>query len=230
LGKSKVIERLFFHILNYSFLLPVIAFLVNYKYRNSFTSIIGVYSLLFFLFLFFDEYLSRHHRHLYTTIYTFIEYFFFSCLIWLLVQNSKFKQIITTLSALFLLFQVVYFLTSKTRNLDSIPIGIESILIFIYISYAFYEQFHDNNKATYIYDRYWFWTLIGIMIYLSCSFFFNILANSIEYHSIEKYWFLTYIFEIIKNILFTISIILYVKKQVENIASKKTSVPYLDMI
>lgn len=68
------------------------------------------------------------------------------------------------------------------------------------------------------------------MTYLACSFFFYIMATSIDFNSIVKYWFITYIFEIIKNILFTTSIIILAKKASSIKKPNNEAIPYLDMI
>jgi hypothetical protein len=133
------------------------------------------------------------------------------------------------LSISFLGFQIIYFFEGGSKRFDSIPIGIESILIFTYIIILFYEQF-QKTRIQYIYSNPWFGIVIGIMIYLACSFFFNIMASNISVEAMSKYWFLTWIFETIKNILFAIGILMYSRKAHENPQQHSSSVPYLDMI
>lgn len=137
------------------------------------------------------------------------------------------KLFILVLSSLFFAFQIYYFFTTNIKLLDSIPIGIETILILIYIVFCFYEQFNISTTE-FAYKKYWFWIMIGILAYLSCSFFFNIMANSVEFKLIKPYWYITFLFEIIKNILFSIAIILMSK--INDNDNKQKSVPYLDMI
>lgn len=235
--KIQTNRKTFFYILNYSFLVSVLIFiffvatgkakLKNNKYAVVYA--IVAYSLIFFSFLYFDEYLSKYHRHLYLGTYTFLEYFFFASIIWLLVRNPKIKRIIVIISALFLAFHIYYFATTEIKALDSIPIGIETILILSYIVYFFYEQFKVNTRQ-FIYSNFWFWITIGILIYLSCSFFFYIMANSVEYNSIKKYWFITYIFETFKNIFLAIGVTIYLNDSSSTDRHKTSNIPYLDMI
>ena len=178
--------------------------------------------------MFNDDYFSTYYRRIYITVYTSLEYFFFSFIIANLIQNIKVRKILIGLSICFYLFQLVYFFNAKFKPVDSIPIGVESILIFSYTIFLFIEEF-QKSKTRYIYGNAWFWIIIGIMIYLACSFFFNILVN-LDRKSIRPYWFLTYIFEIIKNILFVIGIFLYSRKTNKNESQHSSSVPYLDMI
>ncbi len=69
--------------------------------------------------------------------------------------------------------------------------------------------------------------MIGIVFYLAGSFFFNILVNDIPKEQQDKYWVYTYLFDIIKNLLFVIAILLFVKQPKKT--SIKTTIPYLDI-
>jgi hypothetical protein len=111
--------------------------------------------------------------------------------------------------------------------MDAIPIGVESILLFIF-SFYYFQQLFYNTKDVYLYQDSHFLFVVGILIYLGTSFFFNILANHVSQDFYSQFWHLTYIPEIIKNILFAIAIYKFpdVSKQKNNTSS---SVPFLDM-
>jgi hypothetical protein len=212
--------------------LPVLVFLLflkKLKSGNNVVIAIALYSSIFFTFLNFDEYLSTHYRHVYTTTYTLLEYLFFTYIIGNIIQNKKSRFALLLLSILFIVFQIIYYFKAKFKTIDSVPIGIESILIFTYIIILFYEQF-QRTRTQYIYSNPWFGIIIGIMVYLSCSFFFNIMASNIDTKALSQYWFLTWIFETIKNTLFAISIIMYSRKPDKSSQQHSSSVPYLDMI
>jgi len=131
-------------------------------------------------------------------------------------------------SALFFIFQVFFVTTTSFQRLDSIPIGIESILLFIYIFYFFYE-FSKQVKDTFIYNHYTFWIGVGIMIYLGGSFFFYILINNLSASEEKAFGNMTYVAEILKNLLFAISIYLFKKNPVKNIQDQAKKIPNLDM-
>ena len=227
--KIQVIETLFFNILIYSFLIPVLVFVTIVNKLKTRRIVLGIviYSLIFFTFLFFDEYLSAHFRKIYTTTYTTLEYSFYAFFIYLLIQNKKARVAIFILSIAFIIFQLLYFFFAKVRTLDSVPIGIETILILTYIVILFFEQF-KKTSVDYIYTKPWFALIIGIMIYLACSFFFNIMANSVGKKVMNPYWFITYIFETVKNILFAFSVFQYSKISDSKI-NTAASVPFLDL-
>jgi hypothetical protein len=134
-----------------------------------------------------------------------------------------------TASALFFIFQI-FFVTTTTsfQRLDSIPIGIESILLFVYIFYFFYE-FSKHIKDTFIYNHYTFWIGVGIMIYLGGSFFFYILINNLSKSEVKTFGNMTYVAEIVKNLLFTTSIYLFRKHPVKNTQDQSKKIPNLDM-
>jgi hypothetical protein len=217
----------------YSFLLPVVAFIVVFKKAkpNSVVLIVIIYSVLFFfLNLFYDDISSVHYlKKPYIFFYTFFEYCLFGSILYLKIRNSSFKRLIILLSTVFFVFQAIYYFTSRIKTLDSIPIGIETILIFVYVIYYFKEQF-NNPENSFIYSDYVFWILVGIMIYLGGSFFFYILANHLDQKQIDQYWTYTYITDILKNIFLTISVIMFAINLKKSSQNQKSSVPYLDMI
>jgi len=227
--KFQNIERLFFDILTYSFLLPALSFFIHFNKLKSTRLCVAVtiYSLVIFLLLLFDDFFNSHYRAVYSTFYTTVEYSCFSYVIAQIIQKKQIRIIILLLSAFFIAFEIsINFLIDRFRNLDSIPIGVETILIFIYTFYLFYERFQILETG-YIYNNGWFWFIVGIIFYLSSSFFFNILAND-HYAIAKKYWFLTLIFETVKNILFFVGIILMPKNRTKN--KNSSSMPYLDMV
>lgn len=160
--------------------------------------------------------------------YTLLEYSFFTYIFWFHIQKKTLKTLILIASLSFIAFQIFFVTTATFKRLDSIPIGIETILLFIYIFYFFYE-FSKHIKDTYIYNHYTFWIAVGIMIYLGGSFFFYILINNLTESEIEKFSTMTFVAEIIKNLLFAFSIYMYKKYRLNHTTHPK-KIPNLDMI
>jgi hypothetical protein len=127
---------------------------------------------------------------------------------------------------LFFAFQIFYFANSSFFKIDTIPIGIETILLFIYILFFFYQYFKEIDNR-YIYNEPCFWIAVGILLYLGGSFFFNILANHLSIEEMHKYYYITNIAEIVKNLLFAIAMIIYARQPKETTPEK--SIPYLDL-
>ncbi len=197
---------------------------------NFFVSVLLAYFILYFtLNFFFDYFFELLKRKNYYFIYTLLEYLTFAFILAYIISQKKFSNIVIALSLLFVAFLVIYFSTSKIRTVDSIPIGVESIIVFGYIFYFFYQYF-KRVDGTHIYNDAGFWFVAGIFIYLGSTFFFNILGNVVTKQQIKSYWYLTFIGDILKNILFTVAILVYAKSPIEKKHSGKTNTPYLDMI
>jgi len=143
-------------------------------------------------------------------IFTLIEFLLFSFLFKLIIKNKKFYRVILSLSIIFFLVAIKNYDTNKAQRIDAVPIGVETIFILVFSFYYLYEQMNIVDDS-FIYSRYHFWLVIGIMVYLSGSFFIYIFTNQAQ-SVIDNFWFLTYVFYIIKNIFFAIGISYYSKK------------------
>lgn len=185
--------------------------------------------ILFFLLLEFHENIPASLLNISNTFYTSLEYSVFTTILWFNVDNKTFKRLMIYLSFAFFIFQIAFYRTNTSQGLDSVPIGVESILIFIYIFYFLYE-YVKNIKNQYIYINYCFWCAIGMMIYLGGNFFFNIMSNQVHNKEVVENWYLTFIPEIIKNIFFIVAIVIYKKNPIIKEPIKPQSIPYLDMI
>lgn len=201
--------------------------MMNRKNISVNITIIGVYGLIIFFFLFVEN-IPVEYRKLYSFSYTYLEYLFFSAIFWFTFTNKRIKRFILIASLSFLAFLLIYYSYNKIQRLDSVPVGIETILIFIYI-FLFFYQSSRNIQNLYIYNHYCFWIAAGIFIYLGGSFFYFILINHLNKDQIASFQDLTYVAEIIKNVLFGIAIFVY-SKQPKAKASNSENVPLLDMI
>jgi hypothetical protein len=166
------------------------------------------YCVSIFLFLFVTDEISL--GKIQYPLYTLLEFSFFAILIFQQLKFRNRKIILITLSVSFFLFQVIYYFTPQRRKFDSIPIGFEAILIFIFIFFFLYEQLLDVKDVP-IYSNYFFWISIGLLIYLGGSLFIYIYANTLSRAEMDQYWFFTYVVEIIKNLLLTSAILVYSK-------------------
>lgn len=225
--KTKSIEKLFLHILIYTFLLPPI-FLFFSRYKIKETILIGAYGTVCFLMLSSYFYGYVKSNFLYFTVYTFLEYIFFTSFLWCNIKGKMFRIVIFILSLLFFGFQIFTYFKLSGPSLDSIPVGIETILIIVYITFFFYERFQSDSNE-FIYSHPCFWLCIGMLIYLGGTFFFNILLGYLDQKHIDQYWYLTYVADIIKNLFFCVSIIVYSHNPKSEKLRQNKHVPYLDL-
>lgn len=234
MDKIQIIEKLFFYIVTFSYLLlPISLFFLGSKKKQIFPILLAAYGAFCFCFIFFYDYYSddipRSTKHYLRTLYTFVEYAAFAFLFWINIRNKTLKTLIAIFSVSFLVFQVVYSLTTKIQRLDSVPIGIETILILVYIFFFFFE-FSKSMSSLYIYNHYCFWIAVGILIYLGGSFFFYLSINQLSKEEVITFGNFTYLAEVIKNILFALSLFMYGRQSLEKQEKKSSSVPFLDMI
>lgn len=147
--------------------------------------------------------------------FTFVEYSLFAFALYTLIKNAAFKKIILISCVAYLVFWIIYNFFFKSPGIDSVPIGIETILILVYSFYFLFEQMNDTSNL-FIYSKYSFWVIFGILLYLAGSFFIYIFSNQLlsegKSDEVAKYWVFTNIFSILKNIFFVIAIILNAKE------------------
>lgn len=156
--------------------------------------------------------------------YTFFEYSLFAACLYNVINNKRFRKFILITSLSFSTFLIIYNLTTKVVGIDSVPIGIETILILIFSFYYFYEQMQDTTNL-FIYTRFSFWIVLGMVLYLAGSFFIYIYSSQLSQQEIRKYWIFTNIFSILKNIFFAIAIIVNAKHAVQKPSKKYNLYP-----
>jgi len=216
-------------ILIFSYLtLPFCFIVARGKIKEGLLFLLAIYGIVFFSLLFFHDWVPKDIKKYRQAFYTFLEYSTFTYIFWVNIKNKLFRKFVVIVSVLFILFQFYYVTNTRPQKLDSIPIGIETILIFIYIFYFFYD-FSKNVKDTFLYNHYCFWLSVGILIYLGGSFFFYILANNLGDKEVETFEKVTYVTEIIKNLLFCIAIFMYKKFPANNVHNHSKNIPNLDM-
>jgi hypothetical protein len=117
------------------------------------------------------------------------------------------RRSVLLVGSAFVLSTVLFsYLNSQVRTIDSIQIGIETIIILLFSFYYLYERMNDTTTL-YIYSTFHFWIVLGMVLYLSGSFFIYIFADTLPKTEVNRYWFITNILSIMKNIFFAIAII-----------------------
>jgi len=212
--KTKTIENLF-SILHYaSEILVILVFLIFVKQliKDKGLVFILTYTLLDLLLNYYYRNINRKlYLYLWST-FTFVEYIVFTYFLWANIKSKIFRALILWLSAFFIVFTSIYNVQTNFRNIDSIPIGVETILILVYSFYYLYEQMNDNSTL-FIYSKYQFWIVIGFLIYLAGSFFIFIFSSkwtSVDFFA--KYWYVTNGFYAFMNLMFIIAFFMKAKK------------------
>ena len=224
------------YLLGYSFLLPLLVACITFRKFNGnhikLVLIVVFYCIIFFsLNQFSTETYKFLGRYNYFLIYTSLEYLSFALIAAIFISNRKFSILVIVLSSLFIVFTIIYYTTARFKRIDSIPIGVESILLFVYVFIYFYSLIQKFDYQLNLYERASFWFIVGIFIYLGTTFFFNILGNAMDKELIDSYFHYTYLGDIVKNIFFSIGILLIPKTpEFRNDKKNGKDIPYLDMI
>lgn len=232
MDKIQIIEKLFTYLLEGSYLLLPFAFLICKTKRVKPFLFIAIYGIIFFFFLHFFYKIPYDLGKYFVTFYTFLEYTFFSFIIGYHINNKKYRSAFFYLSIVYAASLLSYlFFNTTFKKLDSIPIAIETFLIFFYII-VYFRQFFKNNITKNVYEYPSFWLIVGILTYLGSGFYFNLLVDYVTEDQFSKYWHFTYIPDIIKNLLFTMVIMGYpsVSNEYNALSIKSKDIPNLDMI
>ena len=135
--------------------------------------------------------------------FTIVEFSFLSYFFYLIFSKPQVKHIIKITFLAFIVFAVIdYFIINKMQSLDSITIGIESIIIIIFAIYYLFINLRDSVNFS-IYSTFDFWAVITLLIYFAGTFFIYLLVEgnkgNMEFRKV--YIILNSSFNIIKNIL-----------------------------
>jgi len=170
------------------------------------------------------KYIPEDRFHIVFSSFTLIEYLSFSLFLWLNTENARFRRLLAAFSAFFALFIVLYFIIVPFNFIDSVPIGIETILV---IGLSVYFLFEQVNKTTILlYNTAGFWIITGFLIYLAGSLFIYLYASQVEIDELYKFFYVTYIFTSLKNIF--ISIAFWVQYRQPKIQHTHEFQPYLN--
>lgn len=225
---AKTIGNLFDYLVYASDILIILLFFVflqKLKKKRALW-ILPVYCFLNTVVNITTQYFAGYNLYvLINSFFTFFEFSLFSLFIFSVIKHSKIKKVILSSILLFCIFLLLYLNNTTQKTLDSVPIGIETIFILLFSFYYLFEQMNDTENH-FIYTRWHFWMVTGIMLYLAGSFFIYVFANHVERSIIIEYWFLTYVFYTLKNILFAIGIYTFVKPP--KTSRPKELYPYLN--
>jgi len=217
-SKAKTIENLFSYTDIFSNFLPILLFLFflgKVKDDVGLRIIIG-YAVANFVINFIIAITSTKNTFLYEG-FTLVEFVLFIFFIYSQLKNKTGRVAIVVSTIAFAVFFLMYTYFGKAvKGIDSIPIGVETIII---LGFSFYYLYHRMNDTTtlFIYNTHQFWVILGIVLYLAGSFFIYIFASYLRNYNLEDYWFITNIFSILKNIFFSIAIFNQAKPSKESI-------------
>jgi hypothetical protein len=205
---AKTIEDLFLYFAIYSSLLPILFYCISYSLlkKKSPLRLVIIYASVEFITNILTLNIPMSATIALYAIFTVVEYCLFASIFFKLFISPRAQKVLLIVSACYLIFWAIYKIFGKYSVLDSVPIGVASILIMIFIFIFFYQEM-ENVSDTFLYNRYTFWIASGILIYLAGSFFLYVLANQVDSKTRHAYWMFANMCTIVKNIAFFISIL-----------------------
>jgi hypothetical protein len=141
------------------------------------------------------------------SLFTILEYSFFTGFIYVNLRKKTFKQVLLATSLLFYLFCTVSLFSAKGYYFDSLPASIESIVIIIFCIFYFFEQINKPD-ISFIYSSKKFWIVTAFLVYLSGTLFLFIYTSNLSETEQTFYWPINFIFNILKNVLITLAFFL----------------------
>ncbi len=200
----------------YSSILPILSYLLSLK-KNKSTILWVIFVYVIFSFstdlsiLTINYKVFPNIRFTIYSIFTISEYCFFSYFVYKSLDSLLFKKAIIFLSiAFFLSATITYFRTLGKQEFDDFTTSVEGILLILYCLSFFFEQI-SSQSAVFLYEKYSFWIITGILLYFAGSLFLFVLGNSLSKQEIKVYWDITYVANVIKNILFALAF--FMKKE-----------------
>lgn len=189
-------------------ILPLTIFFLGKKKEN------GLWLIAFYLFysILTDLVLNKlslkyFESEIYSyRLFTIIEFAVLSLYLHKELISNNFKLFIKLSSLVFALFVVFDLVTGTLNEFDSIPTGVESILILSSSLLVLYERIIKNEE----YNVSSIWISIGLVLFFSGTFFLFILSQS-NFNDIafsETYSYILAAFKIISYSLFSIGILL----------------------
>ena len=207
---TRSIEDLFVYLASGSDVLFLLFFIILFrKIKSHGLKALAANSVCALVLNYFIEF-TEISDSLFYVIFAFLEYAFFSYFFYINIQNRTFKRFILFSSILFTVFLILFVPFSDPKSRDSIPVGIETILVLIFSFFYLFEELNVISPDA-IYKKYQFPIVTGIMIYLAGSFFIYVYTSQVSPETIAQYWVLTNAFYVLKNLLFILSLFISIK-------------------
>jgi hypothetical protein len=142
-------------------------------------------------------------------LFTIVEYFSITYILYCQIESIIFRKFIKFSSLVFSFFILLDIFTNPLNEFDSIPTGIESLLILITSLLLLYEKILKSNK----YFTAFVWISIGLILFFAGTFFLFIMSqnNYSDRDFNDTYGYIVAIFKILMYSFFFVGIISEIK-------------------
>ncbi len=197
-----------------SHLLPLVAFLL-FKLKTKEKPLRVIFFYILYSILnesvgFYLQTIRSEQSFILYSIFTVLEFSFFSLFYYYILPTAKAKKAIFPLWLFFIIFFFIdFFFINKMTGFDSVAIGIESLFIIFMCIYYLITQIKGVTNLQ-VYSTSNFWIIITFLIYLSGTFFLYILtATMINDKAFRiQYVYINSFFNILKNVLLSIAMLM----------------------
>ena len=210
-------------------LLPILFFILYWKQAKPER---GSWLIVIYSFFFFCINILISNWNKIPLLYdsnTLVEFLLFSAFLYAQFRKPVSKTVIAVTALIYSVFYLLFLFYARnveatnaipmdTAIIDSIPIGVETIIILSFSFYYLYERMKDTSTL-FIYNTYQFWVVVGMVLYLAGSFFIYIFSNYLSGAEVKKYWVITNFFSILRSVFFAIAIIHQAKPTKNKIVS-----------
>jgi hypothetical protein len=139
--------------------------------------------------------------------FTIIEFSIFTVFIFLHIKSRAIKLFIAISASIFYGFALYNLIGGHSKDFDSVPASMESILVILYCILFLFEQMR-NPEISFIYSTKVFWITTAVLIYLAATLFLFISTLELTLEEREAFWPINFISNILKNVLISIAFIL----------------------
>lgn len=197
----------------YSAILPIVVFLLLLKkIKDWHLWVIFFYCVLSFsndtILIYRDNRGLRIREFLYS--FTIIEYLIFAAYLVSILTNKLVKKILLILSTLFTIFCLYIIIGESLKKFDSVQSSISAIILISFCIIYYFEQI-NQPQFTFIYSSYHFWIITAALFYLCSTLFLFTFAIRLPQQELDYYWIINHISSILKNILFSVAVLIYVR-------------------
>ena len=193
----------------FSIILPLVFYLAFYKRnKGEGLSVILFYCILSILTEGAFGFLTHWgiDKYYIFASFTIIEFTIFSFFFYRFLKNKmKYAPIVGGI--LFYIIALGNMVIRKSDTFDSLPASVEAILLIIYCILFLYEQIKDPS-IMFVYYTKKFWFVTALLLYFSSTLFLFLYAASFTKQERNNYWSINNIFEILKHLLFCVSLLL----------------------
>ena len=147
-------------------------------------------------------------------LFTIVEFISFSIIFYKINYSITKRRIILQCSSLFFLSIIIDLLTNSIENFDSLPTGVESILILFYCILTLYEQI-STGKPLYSFPVLFAFSLI--LFFAGTFFLFIMSQNNFENEEFSNlYDYIVAISKILMTLLMSVGILASRKTETQN--------------